>query len=213
MDALRYTLVTDGTSDRVLQPVIDWVLARAECVSFRGQWANPRIFSDPNTNLAVRLRQVAELYPCDLLFVHRDAEKAPRERRVKEIEAALRQVTASPPAICLVPVRMAEAWLLFSVDALRTAAGNPNGTVAISLPRLERLEGHHDPKALLFSLLLEASELTGRRRRRLQRDLTGLRLRLAELLSDYSPLRKLVAFAAFEADVVAVLQARGWARP
>jgi hypothetical protein len=60
---------------------------------------------------------------------------------------------------------MQEAWLLFNEGALREAAGNPRGSVALELPRVTSLEGIPNPKETLHHLLREASGLSGRRKK------------------------------------------------
>jgi hypothetical protein len=95
---------------------------------------------------------------------------------------------------------MTEAWLLFDGDAIRSAAGNPLGSVCLELPPLRRIEGLPDPKAQLHDLLLAAAEVTGRRRKRFRRDLAVTVHRVAELVGDFAPLRQLPAFARFERD-------------
>src|SRR5262249_34801620 len=97
--------------------------------------------------LSDRIQKSIELYPCDLLFVHRDAEKELPERRRNEIRQAIELVskeTSFLPIVCVVPVRMQEAWLLFDEPALRRAAGNPNGRMILQLPHLGELEGLPD---------------------------------------------------------------------
>lgn len=70
------------------------------------------------------------LYPCDLIFIHRDAERQPPDLRRSEIVRALQEVENSdaqrPPAICVIPVRMQKAWLLFDELAIRKAAVEAN---------------------------------------------------------------------------------------
>jgi len=89
---------------------------------------------------------------------------------------------------------MSEAWLLISEPAIRSAAGNPNGTTQLTLPSLSHLERTPDPKQVLRDCLLSASNLTGRRRHQLQRELPQRIHRVAQLIPDYSPLMKLPAF-------------------
>jgi hypothetical protein len=67
--------------------------------------------------LSGRLRAAAESYPCDIPFAHRDAEGEARDKRAAEIRTALGDLT-TPPAVCAVPVRMQEAWLLSTVERL-----------------------------------------------------------------------------------------------
>ena len=57
------------------------------------------------------------MYPCDLLFVHRDAERESIEQREKEIRESLEKsaMERTPPVVRVIPVRMQEAWLLVSL--------------------------------------------------------------------------------------------------
>lgn len=214
MSELRYTLLSDGPSDRALLPLLTWLL-RTHGVerALQAEWADLRRLPNPPTSLADRIRRGLELYPCDLLFVHRDAERASRSDRVGEIHGALRQVAAAqpvPPVICVVPVRMQEAWLLFDEAALRTAAGNPRGRRPLELPRPAELEDLPDPKRILHDLIREASGLHGRRRKRVP--VSFYAGRVAELIDDFAPLRALSAFQALEADIAEVVSREGWNR-
>lgn len=212
MDRIRYTLVTDGASDRLLMYPIDWLLARSTTLDFDGEWANPGILGQHPARGRLKGKVAAALksYPCELLFVHRDAERDRRETRVAEIEEAVRDLTPAPPAVCVVPVRMTEAWLLIKEEALREAAGNPNGRILLDMPSLKTLESLPDPKGLLFDLLRKASGLKGRRLKGF-RELQA-RLRLAELIGDFSPLESLPAFVSFQDDLNDVLRKNDWIR-
>ena len=91
-----------------------------------------------------KIQAAVKWYPCDLLFIHRDAEGQSLLERKAEIDEAVSlacKTVAIPPAIAVVPVRMTEAWLLFDIPAIRAAAGNPNGSVDLDLPRLADVEG------------------------------------------------------------------------
>jgi hypothetical protein len=209
MNRIRYTLVTDGPSDRLLRFPIDWLLERLTPLDFDGEWANPAVYGpDRAPRLVGRLDAALKWYPCQLLFVHRDAEREPRAVRVNEIEDAMGHLHSPPSAVCVVPVRMTEAWLLINEDALREAAGNPNGRAELSLPAVSTLESVPDPKNVLFNLLRSASELRGRRRRGFRE--AGARQRLAELIDDFSPLERLPAFRSFRTDLERVLGEQGW---
>jgi len=187
-------------------PILDWLLSQNASTVFAAQWADLRRLLYPPRDLEDRIIRAVELYPCDLLFVHRDAEREARSTRVDEIQAAL---GPDPPAVCVVPVRMQEAWLLFNEPALREAAGNPNGRNTLSLPPPTRVEAAPDPKSILHRALIDASGLRGRRRR--QFPVNERVHRLATLLEDFSALRKLSAFDALEQDVLRVLTEQGWA--
>lgn len=209
MRELRYTLVGDGSSDRALIPIVNWIL-RAQGTTFAllPYWAEFGYLREPPCGLVNRLRAAAELYPCDLLLVHRDCEAAAVVARQKEIiEAATNAFNnngAHPPVVCIVPKRMTEAWLLISETVIRRASGNPSGTSALAIPRIRDLESLPDPKETLFSLLRTASNLQGRRLNAL--NVHTLVHRVAELIDDYSPLRQLSAFIDFERQLASALQ-------
>ena len=207
MTPLRATLVSDGSSDRVLVPVIRWLLdVHASPGVGSVDWADPRISA--GRSLSERLGAAVESYPCDLLFVHRDAERASLAARQREIRRALSGW--SHPAVCVVPVRMQEAWFLFDAAALRTAAGNPGGRMALSLPPARSVEGLPDPKRHLHQLLRRASGLRGRHLERFDPRLHAHRL--ADVMRDYAPLRRLSAFRVFERELWGVLRQNGWLR-
>jgi hypothetical protein len=161
--------------------------------------------------LVERIATSLDLYPCDLLFVHRDAEGEPLERRKSEIVEALKESAGQLPAVCVIPVRMQEAWLLFEESALRRAAGNPNGHQSLGLPRLHELEGHGDPKALLYDLLREASGLQGRRRQRFPVRVAARRV--VDYLEDFSPLFSLKAFERLDEMVKETVRNQSWSEP
>jgi hypothetical protein len=148
-----YTLIADGTSDFVLLPLITWSLKKCGVTPVVEQWAD--LNRIPRTrNTEERLRMAVDLYPCDALFVHRDAEGQNAGFRRAEIANALRW--ANIRHIPVVPVRMTEAWLLPYDVAIRNAAGNPNGTMRLNLPNIRRLEDLPDPKNVLHDALIAA---------------------------------------------------------
>lgn len=176
-------------------------------MSFQPQWADLRGLRRPPRSLGERIAVALDLYPCELLFVHRDAERMERAQRVDEIRAALSAVHSAPPVVCVVPVRMQEAWLLFDEVALRRAAGCPNGKMPLALPSLERVEQESNPKAILHALLRQASGLQGRRAKQIRPHVQVHRL--AEIMDDFSPLRALPAFRALEEELAGALERLG----
>ena len=207
MSPLTFTLLSDGSSDRALLPVLQWLLRELSARDFEPQWADLRALREPPKGLADRIRTAVKLYPCDLLFVHRDAEGETLKNRAEEVRKHLR-VVPEQTAVCVIPVRMLEAWLLLDETALRTAADNPKGRVVLGMPALDRLEEISDPKRLLFELLETAS---GLRAGRLHRFHPAARVhRLAELIPDFSPLRRLFAFQTLQEDLETVLVERRW---
>lgn len=115
MTELRYTLLSDGSSDRALIPLLNWLLQiHLNDSAIQSQWADLRsLHRSLRDTLEKRIQLSIELYPCELLFIHRDAERDAHELRVNEIERAIANVRFSVtiPTICVVPVRMTEAWL------------------------------------------------------------------------------------------------------
>lgn len=193
------TLLTDGSSDTALLPLLRWLLAELDPAPWSLQWADLRGLSRPPKGLAERIRSATALFPCELLFVHRDAEREPPEVRVQEIAKA-----APPgPSVPVVPVRMQEAWLLHNPQALRQAAGNPRGEVPLHLPPLAKVEALPDPKEVLHRALLAAAASSGRRARGFRPETQAHRL--AEQIDDWSPLRQLPAFRRLEDHTRAAL--------
>ena len=83
MEALRYTLLTDGSSDMALMPLIDWLLAQHQPdLLIQPQFAQG--LGRVGHTLKSRLPAALLRYPCDLLFVHRDAEGPSAKLRPQE---------------------------------------------------------------------------------------------------------------------------------
>ena len=157
---VRATLVTDGSSDVAFLPLLRWLVGGLTTEPFELKWGDLRGMPRPPKSLTDRLILAVELYPCHLLFVHRDAEKRDPQRRRAEIDAA--NLTALPH-VCVIPVRMQEAWLLHDECALRLAAECPSGTTPLNLPACAHWESLPDPKGVLHGALRLASGAKGRR--------------------------------------------------
>ena len=211
MTALRHTLVSDGASDANLIPIIDWSLREVGDVQLsqgtRAEfWRLPR----KPSGLVERLVCAVDLSPCDVLFIHRDAEREMPATRSREIRNAVETAVergVKLPAVAVIPVRMLEAWLLFDERAIRQAAGNPNGDTALNLPQQKRVESRPNPKRDLTDALLTASELSGRRRKKF--DTAAAFWRIVDYIEDFSPLRELSAFQSFENSIL-TLKANNW---
>jgi len=173
-------------------------------------WADFRGVKQRPVGLAAKVAKAIELYPCDLLFVHRDSEGDDVNNRLIEIAASTAALNGQPPHVCVVPVRMLESWLLLSEGAVRSAAGNPLGSVPLAMPRLRDVENVADPKAVLFSLLRMASERTGRKLRSF--DVENARTLVSQYVQDFAPLRILPSFQLFESELRQVVHARQFDR-
>ena len=200
----RATLVTDGTSDVVLVRILEWLIAQLTTAEIEVRWADLRGLSERPQGLGERLVVAKRLFPCHILFVHRDAENQEPEARHAEIRIAN---TTGSGHVCVVPVRMQESWLLHNEAALREAAGRPSGTDPLDLPPVIKWDRLPDPKATLHSALRIASGATGRRAKRFKPARAAHRL--AELITDWSPLRALPAFARLEKDTRTALSDLG----
>ncbi len=204
MTTLQFTLVCDGSSDEALIPILECLIALHAIHRFEFPPINPFHSSQP---LADRIREALRRYPCNILFIHRDAEAQGRSQRLDEIARTLVEFNPLPlpTHVPVIPVRMTEAWLLLDEKAIRWAAGNPNGDVDLNLPRPRDVESHPDPKQCLHDALRDACGLSGRRRKAFKpHDVTRLRI-IAERLEDFSALRQLRAFQELENDLGAVL--------
>lgn len=193
-------LLGEGSSDRALLPVLRWVLERATPAEFRVAWVDTSLFTT-GPKLADKVRGALTVQPCRLLFVHRDADNQPPELRFDEIRLA----AGAQPHVAVVPIRTTEAWLLIDEAAIRAAAGRVSGKESLSLPAQSRIEQVSDPKRVLRDALVTAHGATGRRARRFHP--ADARMRLADLVDDWSPLRQLSAFQRLEADTRAALAA------
>ncbi len=195
MEHLEALLICDGSSDAALEHPIRWLLAQA---GYKGtlsiQIAGFSRMNSPIRYLEDKIQVACKRYKPDVLFVHRDPEKEPFQRRLGEIQTALQKAGKNhSSSIPVIPVRRLEAWLLFDEKAIRRAAGNPNGADPMTLPKLNQVESEPDPKKILCQLLSQASGLTGRRLHRF-RPLSKRHL-VAEEISDFSPLAQLHSFS------------------
>lgn len=203
MSEIRYTLLSEGTSDRALLPILTWLLqCHLPGYAVQSEWADLARLPKLPKSLTERIQSSLDLYPCHVLFIHRDADNQGRKQRLDEIGKALAQIRSSmSPAICVIPVRMTEAWLLLDEKAIRTAADNPRGNQALQMPNIRDIEHHADPKAELHNLLRQASGLQGRRLKKFNARLSEKVQRISAITDSLSSLRKLGAFQALEADV------------
>jgi hypothetical protein len=202
MKHIQFTLFADGPTDRALLPVLDWLIRETQSPDTIAYEFLSRPQFHAQLNFTERLQTALDLAPCNILFIHRDAEKQGPLLRYDEIAKAVENLSArhaNVPHLCVVPVRMTEAWLLADESAIRQAAGRPRSTEPLDLPSLNRLENIPDPKTTLYELLREASGKKGRRRASFNvREAAAL---VSEFVASFSPLRQLGAFARLEADL------------
>lgn len=201
MSFLRYTLITDGSSDKALLNIIKWLLDdlypklpnKGEFADF-GRQKNP----PPKRDIASQIKRAQEFYPFDLLFYHRDAENNDKDIIINRKSEVYKGV-GDENIVCIVPIVMMESWLLFDECAIKKAAGNRNYKGKIYLPPLQKIEKETKPKDLLHKILKETS---GLKKRSLSKFNVHQAVHLvAENINDFSPLRNLSAFKIFEEDL------------
>ena len=209
MKEIRYTLLAEGSSDKALLPILTWLLhQRCSEHAIQSQWADLGRLPRPPKELSERIRASVKHYGCDLLFVHRDADRDSRRKRAGEIRQALSDTT-HPPAVCVVPVRMTEAWLLSDEMAIRKAAGNPRGRQPLQLPSMKNIEKLPNPKSDLYDLLRSASGITNRRALKKLR-VNSLVFRVPRFTPSFERLRDLSAFKEFEKELMAIILEQKW---
>ncbi|MFE2179599.1 hypothetical protein [Streptomyces sp. NPDC059455] len=164
-----------------------------------------RLPSKPGHSVGDKLRAAQRLSDgeCvyDLVVIHRDADRHPADHRRREIAEAVAHVSPGLAHVPVIPVRMLEAWLLLDHAAIREVAGNPNGKVALGLPKASRAESAADPKALLRQALATASEEKGRGLKKLQARFCENRARLLQMLDREGPVKQLASWQSFTTDL------------
>ncbi len=201
MKRVTATLITDGSSDRLLAPLIELLFSAHTEYAYQVRCAEG--LPPQSHGLKARIDSALDLFPCDLLFVHRDAERVKVTIRQQEIENHWVESSQTAVLICVIPVRMTEAWLVASEAPIRAAVGNPNGTEPLGLPTIEDIESLPDPKEILFAALKTATGWNPTRKRRFKPD--RFRHRVSELTDDLTPLRRLKSFQHLESQVTAHL--------
>jgi hypothetical protein len=142
----------------------------------------------------------------DLMVVHRDADNAGTALRRREIENGIRSAGVDSGIVPVVPIRMTEAWLLLDESAIRQIAGNPRGRMPLSLPAITEVERKADPRSILPRCILEAANVTGRRRDRLGNRFNQNRRQLLERLDRDGVVNQLSGWQTLVADVEAVVK-------
>lgn len=202
MSLLKYTLIADGSSDKVLMNVIKWLLDDLfPSLPNEGKFADFRGLKNPpkKGDIAAQIARAGEYYPSDLVFYHRDAEIISKDI-IKQRKAEIYDAVGNAGNIvCVVPVVMMESWLLFDELAIKKAAENKNFSGDMQLPILHKMEDIKEPKTFLHQLLKTVSCKKGRNLNTFNVH-SAVHL-VAENISDFSPLRALSAFKVFENDL------------
>ena len=198
---MRFLLVCDGPSDGALVSHIQRMLILCGEVEPEGNyWSRGRLLTDRIHNGVDRLGNA------DLLFVHRDAEAVDPEPRYAEITDAIEETSYHGPWVGIVPIRMTEAWLVLDEEAIRDAVRKPNGSTPITLRAPNETQRRADPKTILETALIDASETRGRRRDKIRREFSNLRRGLLQNLQEGGPLEQVSSWVRFRDDTAAALR-------
>ncbi|MFV8331968.1 hypothetical protein [Flavobacterium sp. GSP14] len=209
MEFIRYTLIADGSSDKALMNIIKWVLDNLfPEIPNKGTYGDFRMLQKPPRKDEVykQIQCAVHYYPFDILFYHRDAESNSSviiDERIAEIKGEL-DAEFNQKIVCVVPIKMMEAWLLIDEMAIKKAAGNKNYNNQVDLPPVNKLETLKEPKEILHELLKKVSGLKGRRLKNFNVH-KAVHL-VTEYTTDYELLRQLSAFNKFEEDLKIVVK-------
>ena len=161
-----------------------------------------RLPPPPRKTIQGKLQAIKDLGgEYDLLVVHRDADRDGRLHRLDEITKAVTQVMPSVAYVPVIPIRMTEAWLLLDEKSIRLVAGNPNGRKTLNLPAASRAESVPDPKELLRTALVRASELSGRRLDKFKARFNSHRHQLLERIEPDGPINQVRSWCDFVSDL------------
>jgi hypothetical protein len=194
--------VCEGTSDFPLADIVELLYAER---GLRLRLSRPdyEALRGVRHDVESRLIAGAQLMDTDfdLAVVHRDADNAGWQARRQEIVQAHASSKVECNIVPIIPITMTEAWLLLDEQAIRDVAGNPNGRVDLSLPKLHEVERLADPKAKLRECLLLAANERGRRRQNIARRFSQNRAQLLERLDINGPVSRLESWLKLIADI------------
>ena len=163
--SISFVLVGEGSSDAALKLPLEMLCVECGAHEARGEAPDlSRLPDPPGHSIKDKLAYAIDAYEgVDIIFVHRDADRAGIDARDEEIEEAAREVDANVPYVPVIPVRALEAWLIVDEQEIRQAVGNPQGRMDLGLPSPPReVERVPDPKGTLREALVVASGKRGR---------------------------------------------------
>jgi hypothetical protein len=202
---VTFALLREGTSDEGLVPHLGELIVRAGAHAVTG---SPRGYKGTT---AERLSQVmAEETSVDIVFVHRDADTRDSTHRRLEVSHAVQVTDCQIPWIAVVPIQELEAWLILDEAEIRRVAGKPSGRRPLDLPKVNAVESTANPKEILKHALIEAGELTGRRREREKSAFSQRRRTLMDRLDIDGPVCQLSGWRQLTEDINQLAQELNW---
>lgn len=205
MGELKYTLIGDGSSDKALINIINWLLNDLyPKMAIRGEFADFREFKDPPKigDIQNQIKYAKYYYPFDILFYHRDGESNEKGiigKRKSEIFSNVNNEIKLDLLVCVVPIVMMESWLLFDLEAIKKAAGNRKFAGNVELPKMKDIENKPNTKLYLHNILKRVSCKKGRSLDKF--NLNYAVHLIAENIEDFSKLRELSSFIEFQNDL------------
>jgi hypothetical protein len=183
-ERVRFLFLSEGSSESPFTPHLERLCIEAGATEAMGLCPDlGRLPRPPGKHITDRLRVALQWEPdVDLVFIHRDTDRASFEQRLQEIENGVVLVRTDLPWVPVIAVQEIEAWLLLDEPAIREVAGNPRGKNALWLPRLTTAESVPNPKAVLQEALVRASGLSGRRLKQFRNQFPSQRRQLIERL-------------------------------
>ena len=142
----------------------------------------------------------------NLVFVHRDADAVDPEPRHEEIREAIHALSIARPYVAVVPVQETEAWLLLDEMEIRRVADNPSGTVALDIPSARRVKRISNPKEHLDTVILTASEQTGRRYHKAKSKVHQKCILMLQALDPEGPVREVPSWQRMFSDLEAAVE-------
>ena len=164
MSEIFSTLLAEGNNDEALTFHLTWLLRHnfpATDVASTIFVSPDEVAGIPRTNISERMRQALFNHPCDILFVHRDADAEndlPRAQEIRDAAAELAEEFQN--IVSVIPVQALEAWLLFDSAAIYRAVGR-TPRQSLTLPLLREIEGLHNPKQEFHNQLRNAAQFSG----------------------------------------------------
>lgn len=200
---IHFVLVGEGRSDEGLISHIERLLIRHGATEVTGTAPDFGMIPGHVGHLVVdKLRMAMQLEPtANLIIIHRDADDRNPEPRYAEISIAVENLLLDRQWVAVVPVQETEAWLLLDEAAIRAVAGNPNGRTELALPSATRVEQVVNPKEVLATALLAASELTGRRAQKFRNRIAAKKKQLLEQLPIGGELESVQSWRRFRDDL------------
>ena len=207
MNTLQFIFIGEGASDSGLVPHLEKLCIELGADDVTGTAVDyQRLGSNVARTVDAKLRAVMILEPnVNLIFVHRDADSLDFTPRYEEIKKAIETNNSLQECVAVIPVQETEAWILLDESAIRSIAGRPTGRVPLNLPRPAQVESVTGPKERLREALIRASELTGRRRDRFQKQFSSHRQLLLERLPTGGPLLAVESWLRLKADLSAAI--------